>query len=267
MKIAVLGSNGFIGSSITKYLSKNNTVVPVTRQTLNLLNQIEVRNFLKSNYFDVVINAAAIMTNSNDIQDTRNNLGIFMNFHTCSSLFGKFINTGSGAEFDRTLNIEYAKEYDIFDVIPQDSYGFGQNIKSRLCYEKRNFYTLRIFNCFGLGEPSTRLFPRLLSSVGKFNITNDRYFDYFSIQDLLKVIDNLIDNDLNTTDINCVYNKKYKISEVAKKFIDFHNLNIELNIESHSQNNYTGDGLKLEMLGLNLIGLDNGLKLYKEREI
>ena len=37
MKIAVLGANGFVGSSIVGNLSNKHEVVPVSRETLNLL--------------------------------------------------------------------------------------------------------------------------------------------------------------------------------------------------------------------------------------
>ena len=264
MKIAVLGCNGFIGSSITKYLSSKYNVVPVSRKTVDLLNPSSVKDFLKSNYFDVIINAAAVMTDSCNIQDARNNLGIFMNFYNNSSYFGKFINTGPGAEFDRTLNINCIKEENIFNVLPFDSYGFGQNIKSRLCYDKNNFYTLRIFNCFGFNEPNTRIFPRLLSASTSFTVTNDRYFDYFSIHDLLKVIDNCIVKNWNISDINCTYPTKYKISQVATKFNEIHKLNLQIQVDTVSENNYTGDCDNLLSLGIKLNGLDHGLIKYKE---
>ena len=187
MKIAILGTNGFVGSNISSYLDINHTVTNVTREPIDLLNSIAVKQFLKENLFDVVINCAAVMTNNETLHDTHNNLGMFMNFYNNSNLFGKFINTGSGAEFDRTTDINNASEFEIFSHLPSDSYGFGQNIKSRLCFEKDNFYTIRIFNCFGQREKETRLFPRLLSNQ-KITI-HDRYFDYFSISDLCTVVD------------------------------------------------------------------------------
>ena len=94
--------------------------------------------------------AAAMMTNDDGIIDARNNFGMFMNFYDNRSLFGKFINTASGAEFDRTTNIDNVSESEIFNRMPRDSYGWGQNMKSRICAQTDNFYNIRIFNCFGL---------------------------------------------------------------------------------------------------------------------
>jgi GDP-L-fucose synthase len=260
MKIAVIGARGFVGSSLCHYLSLNNQVTAITRDTLDVLNPSEVNIFLKTNTYDVIINAAATMTD-NSITDTRNNLGLFMNFHNCRSLFGKFINLGSGAEFDRTTNINSADPEDIFKVLPADSYGFGQNVKSRICQSTNNFYTIRIFNCFGHGEIATRLFPKYLDS-DQFTITNDRYFDYFSIQDLCLTVEHCIDNTWTIKDINAVYPDKYKISEVLGKFCTLNNLESKFIVNSTSPNNYTGNGNPLSSLLIKLNGLEHGLKNY-----
>ena len=132
-KIAVLGANGFVGRSLARFLSQSYQVTPVTRDTLDMLDPIAVKIFLYENEFDVILNCAAKMTDDIKLDDTRNNLGMFMNFYNNSNLFNKFINTGSGAEFDRSSDITNIKESDLFYRMPKDSYGWGQNIKSRLC--------------------------------------------------------------------------------------------------------------------------------------
>ena len=263
-KIAVIGGNGFVGSNLVSHMAKNNEVVSVTRSTIDLLDFDQVENFLKEHQFDVVINAAAVMTDADAIADTRNNLGIFMNFHQNRQYFKKFINLASGAEYDRTTNIEDAKEETIFNCLPKDSYGFGQNIKSRIAAETPGFYNLRIFNCFGKGEIKTRIFPKLLTdTLDGFAISNDRYFDYFCIQDLCTVVEHFVNNTELVYDINCVYKNKYKISEVAKMFLTLHKIDKEIIIESASDNNYTGSGTKLAALELPLLGLVQGLKNYE----
>ena len=139
MKIAVLGARGFVGSSLTKFLSNNHEVTAVTRDTIDLLDPIAVRQFLENQKFDVVINAAAVMTDTAALHDTRNNLGIYMNFFNNSSLFDKFVNLASGAEYDRSMDINSVTEDFIFRRLPQDSYGFGQNVQSRLSFSKERF--------------------------------------------------------------------------------------------------------------------------------
>jgi len=265
MKVAVLGARGFVGKNIAKFLMKKHGVFFITRDILNLLDPLAVKKFLVDHKPDVVINCAAVMTDDNALHDARNNLGMFMNFYENSHLFGKFINTGSGAEFDRFTDIDCAPESRLFSVMPTDSYGWGQNIKSRLCFNKDNFYTIRIFNCFGRSELPTRIFPKLLSQ-GRLDISNDRYFDYFSIQDLCSVVEHCVENNWPVKDVNAVYMKKYKISEVVQKFCDLNSLNAEISVTSQAENNYTGNGTLLNVLGIDLMGLDHGLQNYLPKE-
>lgn len=262
MKIAVLGSNGFVGNNVTKHLSKKYSVTPVNRNTIDLLNPHAVKNFLKRNSFDVVVNCAAVMTNDALLHDARNNLGIFMNFFNNFKYFGKFINTGSGAEFNRSKDINCKSEEEILYEVPSDSYGWGQNVKSQLCLERENFYTLRIFNCFGPGELPTRLFPRYLNRNETFRLVNDRYFDYFGINDLNTMIQNCIENDWMYKDVNAVYKYKYKISEVLAKFCEINGLEKDFEVVSVSDNNYTGDAAKLEQMNIKMNGLDIELSNY-----
>ena len=261
MKIAVLGANGFVGRNLSTHLEQTHEVVCVTRQTLDMLNPIAVHEFLKANMFDVILNCAAVMTDAKTLDDARNNLGIFMNFYSNSSLFKKFINTASGAEFDRSRSIDFAHESQIFAAVPTDSYGWGQNVKSRICAQTLNYYNIRIFNCFGPGEQASRIFPVYLKN-NKIEITNDRYFDYFSIQDLKKVVQHCIENDWPINDVNAVYKEKYKISEVITRFCRVKNKKSNITILSESENNYTGHWDNLYSLGIELDGLEKGLFEY-----
>lgn len=261
MKIAVLGARGFVGRNLTIHLSDKHEVIPVTRETLDMLDPIAVRGFLKEHIFDVVINCAAVMSNDNSLRDAHNNFGMFMNFYNCSGLYGKFINTASGAEFDRKTNIDRELESTIFNRMPSDSYGWGQNMKARLCARTDGFYNIRIFNCFGKGELETRIFPRFLFNRN-LEISNDRYFDYFSIQDLQKVVSHCIDHDWPISDVNAVYDEKLKISQVIQKFCEVHDIEPDFKVVSESSNNYTGSSLSLNTLGIKLDGLEQGFRDY-----
>jgi nucleoside-diphosphate-sugar epimerase len=261
MKIAVLGAKGFVGNKTANYLSKKHEVTYVTRNLVNLLDPISVQDFLKQNLFDVVINCANTMTDNISFDDARNNLGIFINFYHNSQYFGKFINTGSGAELDRDYDLWLTDEALLFSRMPKDSYGWSKNIQSRLCYYKDNFYTIRIFNCFGQGEISTRIFPRCLNS-NMLEITNDRYFDYFSIQDLCKVVDHCINNDWKEKDVNAVYEDKIKISQAIELFCKTNGLDSNFKVLSVGGNNYTGNSERISSLKINLDGLEKGFKNY-----
>lgn len=259
MKLAIVGANGFIGSRLYNFFYTHHDTVPVTRKTVDLLDLSQLQRYLASQQFDCIVLCAATM--NNDVSDVYNNLGIMLNFYHCRQLFGKIINTASGAEYDRTTDINQAVESDILIKQPADFYGLGQNLRSKICLRTDNFYNLRIFNCFGLNEIPTRIFPKLLQT-NELIIENDRYFDYFSIQDLYLVVDHFITHTPKFKDINCVYKEKFLISEVANRFIKIHNLNKKLKIISTSNKNYTGSADRISNSGIILNGLDHGLINY-----
>lgn len=260
MKIGIVGANGFVGSRLLNYLKYKFTVSGITRNTVDILNCNLLRKYLQKERFDCIIICAATM--NNDIFDIYNNLGLMLNFHHNRDLFGKLINTASGAEYDRSNSINNAKESSIFSITPTDFYGLGQNLRSRLCINTEHFYNLRIFNCFGVNEIETRLFPSLINGPNQFNVYDDRLFDYFSIHDLCTVVDYFITETPMLKDVNCVYENKNKISDVARQFNEIHKLNKIIKVISNSGKNYTGNSENINSLGLKLMGLQHGLENY-----
>ena len=266
MKIAVLGAGGFLGSYITRFLvSKKYHVIPLTRKDFDLTDYTPVRKWLEQNKPDVVINCATAggkqRINDMSLNDIQNNLSIFLNFYNNSSLFKKFINIGSGSEFDKKQNLDKVSEINIFNARPTDSYGYSKNLISRMCINNEKFYTLRLFGCFDISEPDFRLFAKVKNS-NSIDI-NDMYFDYFSARDFCTVLDYYLNNNALFRDINCVYQEKYKLSDLVSKLISIHQLKTAVNIVGQNSNNYTGDGYKLNELRLPLQGLDAGIEEYK----
>lgn len=259
MKIAILGSSGFLGNIIkSKFLEKYD-VFPIDRGQLNLIDFNSVSSWLDSQTFDVIINCAISGGKQNvqqfNLIELQSNLSIFLNFYNNSHKFGKFVNIGSGAEFDKDLNIENAKEEEILLRAPTASYGYGKNLISRLCLEKRNFQTLRLFGCFHHTEPDFRLFKRFIADES-ITIEN-RKFDYISAEDFVSILEYSINNDLQFKDINCVYTEKFLLSEILSSFKPPTNV-------KPNPNNYTGDGSKLASLNLPLLGLKKSIEMYKK---
>jgi dTDP-4-dehydrorhamnose reductase len=276
MKIAILGANGFIGSFLKKYIKgKNREIISITRNDLDLTNELEVKNWLLKIKPNVIINCAISLSkvgviNNNtdqiDISKERNNYLIFQSFFNNSNLFDKFLNIGSGAEFDKSTNIENVDELDIFNRYPKDSYGYSKNIMSRLCKNKDNFYTLRIFSIYHHTEPPFRLFKNLINCANSEQefIVMDRWQDFISMQDFGKIVNYYIDNNNLLKDINCVYSKKTKISDLVNKFCELKNISKDILICKEINLNYTANGDKLNSLNISFDGHDIGLKEYAE---
>lgn len=257
-KIAVLGSSGFIG----KFLSENLDAIPISRKDVNLEDFDEVRSLFKTNEFDVVINCAS-NTNTKmefDVKAFHQNLVIFNNLYLLREEFGKLINFGSGAEFDRRYPINNLKEEIIFACSPVDHYGMSKNIISRMMFPIDNFYNLRLFGCFHHSENNNRLFKRILT---KEPIKlNNKYFDYISLDDVLVVVKHYIDKEVFYKDLNLVYPNKLLLSEIVNEFIKIHNIPNKIIIKNKGLN-YAGNGARLNSLNLNLKGIERGIIEYK----
>jgi dTDP-4-dehydrorhamnose reductase len=258
MRIAVLGANGFLGKFITSQLTaKGYNVHPVTRKDVDLTNFFSVTRWLEDLEPYAIINCATAPAIGVDVcsyDDIQNNLNIFLNFYNNGHNFTKFINVGSGAEFDRRLDINRATEDSVLLAHPKDSYGYSKNVMSRLSFRHEKFYTLRLFGCFHPTEPEFRLFNRV--ARGEDVKVVDRQFDYFSARDFLVVLEHYLNNDVYFRDINCVYEEKLYLSQVLNKIKP-------VEVTGENPLNYTGNGRKLAGLNLPLLGLDESIKEYK----
>lgn len=266
MKVVVLGANGYLGALITKYLSSKKfySVIPITRNDLNLEDFNLVSNWLTKTEPHTIINCAVsggqLKVNEIVYSDLRNNLNIFLNFYNNSHLFEKFINIGSGSEFNSNFSIDNAKEEDVLSASPTETYAYSKNIISRLSFDRDKFYTLRLFGCFDKSEPNFRLLKKFISTES-FEFQN-RKFDYISSKDFLIVLEYYLTNKPLYKDINCVYNNKIWLSDILETFKRLHRIPTNLKIAGINILNYTGSSTKLDSLDLPLNGLEKSLDLY-----
>lgn len=272
MKVAVLGARGFIGTYLCTYLwTMNYDVLPVVRETVDLADYTAVDQWLETHKPDIVVNAAisggGVNVDEKNFSDLENNLTVFFNFFNSYKSF-RYINIGSGAEFDKSKDIYLAYEPSIVYCKPKDTYGLSKNIISRCVTKRNDFLTLRLFGCFHKNEPEFRLFKKFLS--GQFTVLQDRYFDYFSLEDFVKVVEYFCrpNTEISLKDINCVYSEKYKLSEILSKLKKIKNLDIPIYTDGVTHYHYTGSSMCLDTLRERqdfpkLAGLEKGLEKYE----
>jgi GDP-L-fucose synthase len=268
MNILVTGANGFIGSNIIKSLS-NNTRFKFfngNRNTINLYSIDNIKQYLKENKIDTIIHCAiegGSRLKKDDANNFYNNILIFENLYSCRNLINKFINTASGAEFDRNLDINLKKEEEIFQNVPRDYYGLSKNIISQKTAKTGRFYNLRIFACFDENELDTRFIKSsIIKSLKSESIIihEDKVMDFFYLKDLITVVEHALLFDLSHKDINLSYKTKYKLSEIARKIIKQNNSKSEIIIQNKNGLNYNGDFNKLYTLPIHLQGFETGLQ-------
>ena len=267
MNILITGANGFVGNYLMNHLSQAHSVTGLMgEKDVNLLDSDAVNKLFK-NKFDVVIHCAVAGRYNHLAADENilaSNLRMFLNLYANRHSYNKFINIGSGAEFDLSKSIDLAEEDEIYHRVPSASYALSKNIISKLILLEDKFYTLRIFGLLAESPPQNTLlykFYKAVTNNQSFPINGDRYFDFFSASDLIKVIEHLIDNNLSKKDINLVYDEKLKISEILTKYCELHNIDPSLiNVESTSELNYTGGSKLVKSIPVQLDGLTSALK-------
>jgi GDP-L-fucose synthase len=274
MKILITGGNGNIAKMIKNYFSLDHNINSPSREELNILNLNELSIFLKDKEFDILIHTAISggRRTKEDNNDTiHNNLLMMENILHFANKFKMIINFDSGAIYDRSTNIMTRKEEELF-TIPTDYYGFSKYVIYKRSQQYSNIFNLRIFNIFHINEEPTRFIKScFLANHNNSNITifEDKYFDFVYEDDFINIIKYYIDNNDNQNilekTINICYDKKYKLSDIAKIILQDKSKIIILNNEL--TNNYSGDNTLLQKMNIVLQGFEKGLEKYNQNVI
>lgn len=274
MRILITGGNGFIGRYLKQHLSAQHDVTAPSSKELDLTDSNAVREFFKDQYFDAVIHSAVrgrnnVTEKSADVCSEI--ISMFENLFEHSQHYNKFIQFGSGAEFGLDSTIDNAHEDDILNCYPQESYGLGKNIIARAIRVIPNFFTLRLFSCFDPSETDNRLLAKFKKTVEAeqiFKIDQDRYVDFVSLRDIAIVVDAVLNNEITDNDINVVYQQKWLVSDILKKYCEVNGVNAnQIVVTETNDKNYTGNGDRLAKYNLNLEGMVPTLQRYKNGSI
>lgn len=219
MNILITGGNGFIASNLKNKLS-DHEIASISRTDFDLRNPDETNNFFKDKKFDVVLHTAVIGGNRlvDDSKDcVYDNSIMALNLLKNMKSWNRLIHFGSGAELDRSYNIE-GNTNNFFSRVPSDNYGLSKNIVCRLFYGYSNIYNLRIFNVFGENETDRRMIKNSLRNYinrKPIIIHQDRLMDFFYINDFEKLVRLYLTGDQLPKEIDCVYKNKVKLSNIA----------------------------------------------------
>jgi GDP-L-fucose synthase len=274
MRILITGGGGVIGRNLNcifkKY--KKYTVYAPVKQEMDLLNSINICKVLNDFNPDIIIHTAikgGIRTNPDTLEIVKKNVEMYENLMNCISDKTKVIIFGSGSEFDRRKNIHNVLEEEIENRYPVDPYGISKNIIVRQALKDPRTYILRLFGCFSHDEEPSRFITGAFEHIRRkipIEIDQDKFMDFFFIEDVYKVINHLITFGI-PKHINLVYQEKYTLIELANFIrtvagVPDYQIYIK-NIKDRGLS-YTGNGDKLHSLNIKLIGLEKGLiKVYK----
>lgn len=199
-KVCVLGAGGFVGKNLLQGMNWTG----VTRQDLDLTDQVAVEKYFKTHDYDVVIHCAVIggsRLKPDDGDVIHKNILMFEN--VVRVFKGKLIYFSSGAALRGNP--------------PTDPYGLSKWMIDKRIKTIDKAYSLRIWGCYGPGELSTR-FSAVCREKGHIVIDKDRYFDFVDIEYVRKIVFDYVHGYLDDKEYNLVYPEKLLLSQWAERF-------------------------------------------------
>src|SRR3989344_8124915 len=243
MNILITGGSGFIGSNRVEGLKGKYRIFAPKHADLDVLNFKILRDFIKKNRIKIVIHTA-VKTGEGELE---NILRMFMSIYNNLDLLDKFINFGSGAEYAKTRDLKKVKESELGKFIPEDNYGLGKLVCSKLSKDNKKITTLLPFGIFGPGEDYR--FKFIANSIVKnllglqIKIKQDVIFDYLYIKDLTPIIKFFLKNQHVYGDFNISTTKSIRLTKIV-------NL-INKNSMKPSKVNVINKGLNFQYTGSN----------------
>lgn len=278
MNILITGGNGFIAKSIYPILAQSHTVYAPNHTELDVLDIDKTKHFIKQHNIEVVIHSANIIGRHFKLlqpEDVYKSLLIFESIVCAAQSCKIFIHFGAGAEFGGiTSPMIYRKEKELSYTVPLECGGFAKYIATQrtIKLEQPLGFNLRIAGCFGVYEKEDRFIKSNLDRICQHQpiiIHQNRYMDYIYVKDLAAIIKFIIQNPQDSPkDINCVYNTKYTLLDIAKIIIDIVGYEVPIVVQQPELGlDYTLDGTLLNNLDIQLQGIKLGIKQVYENYI
>lgn len=223
VRILVTGANGFIGRNLAECLADKFEILSPSREELNLLDEDAVYKYIADKKIDIVVHCAMV-GGTRDTLDRPNvcyeNCRMFFNIVRNADKVKKIIHFGSGAEYDfRFYQPKMSEDY--FDKhVPIDDYGFAKYVCSKyILAANKNIIGVRPFSVFGKYEKyHIRFISRsILNNIFGLPIVINQniFFDYIYINDLVKIIEYLINNDVREKIYNLCTSKTVDLISIA----------------------------------------------------
>ncbi len=274
-RVLITGGSGFIGRNLTEALSPRYDILAPKSAELDLLDAEAVEAFLRQNPVDAVVHGANMGGKRNAIVENlvEKNLRMFFNVARCSKHFGKMIQLGSGAEYDKQHTMPKMKEEYFGTHVPADGYGFYKYVCAKYI-EKTDapITSLRLFGCYGKYEDYEIRFisNAICKSIFHLPITiasQNVAFDYLHVDDLARLVEHFIGKDGRHRFYNATPDKSVDLLSIAKLVneVSGHEMPIEVKNPGMGRE-YSGNNTRLreEIPGFEFTTLESGVRQLYE---
>ena len=270
-RVLLTGGSGFVGRNVKGYLSTVCELYTPHRQELNLLNEEEVREYLKKNRIDIIIHSANPNPVKNPLDKAEtmfeDSIRVFFNLYHSQDLYERMYTLGSGAEYGKSEDISLIQEHEIGRFIPKDSYGLMKYTINKLIEQSNKQCNLRIFACYGPTDHESKFITHVINCCIEnkdITIRQNCYFDYMHVSDFAKILEYFIYNTPKYTSYNVCTGVRYTLEDIAKIVRDQMKKDNDIVILKEGWNKeYTGNNKRLlsEIGDYQFINLEEGIKM------
>ena len=253
LKILFTGGKGFIGREIIPLFRKDGyEVVDPSSKELNLLDSDAVKKFIENDNFDIIIHAA--MCSGTGRYGKPDGLEVlYKNMRMFENVF-RYVN-----EVDSFVNFDSVASLFNTSQIPESAYGFSKYCIARSVDKEVNGINVRLYGCFGSSEdPNRFLAINIKNYINKkpIKIFKNRQMDFMYVKDIYKNTLYAIEN--NIKDINCVYEEKKYLTDIADVVNNLNDHSVDIIVENEGFDPPYSTTSKL--IDVEYIGLEQGIR-------
>lgn len=246
MNVLITGGNGYIAKSLYHILNDVYNVTSITRNNFDLTDYSKTCSWFEGKSFDAVIHTA-INGGSRLQQEDQTvfdkNMKMFSNLVQNKHRFSKLISFGSGAELFHG----------------DTPYANSKREIAKQIQELDQFYNLRIFAVFDEDELNTRFIKsNIIRYIKKEPIVihKNKVMDFFYMKDLVSLVNYYIKTETPPKTINCSYEQKYTLSNIANKINNLLNHKVDIEVQQPDLDFYCGEYTNVPVT---YSGLDKGI--------